>query len=229
MSENKKYYILCETDQDGIKQFNAASDDGKAGTTLSRMYVEGKLRPALKLEVDADTHYSFHRDDWAHESRLKYENRCTITGDNGTSRTCPMRIPNPDYTGKPGELKTLPVDCASCPHNQSDILKPGRKVIHFSDLAQPDAEGYISEWEPESPSANIYADEYSDLLFGFVAYIREHHPKEAKYAEAIEIIGTGYTVKDAARKLGVHVVTIYDHLKKLRPIYDEYKDSIIAP
>ena len=61
-NNSKKYYVLFETDEDGIRQFRTASAEDKKGVTLSTMRVEGKKVPAFKIEVDKPTYDHFKRD-----------------------------------------------------------------------------------------------------------------------------------------------------------------------
>ena len=60
-NNSKKYYVLFETDEDGIRQFRTASAEDKKGVTLSTMRVEGKKVPAFKIEVDKPTYDHFKR------------------------------------------------------------------------------------------------------------------------------------------------------------------------
>ena len=96
-TSDKKYYVLFETDEEGIRQYKAASEQERIGTSLSKMRVEGEIVPAIKLEVDKSTYDTFKRDQWMEEYRYKQENRCIIGGAGGKSRFCPCRIPNPEY------------------------------------------------------------------------------------------------------------------------------------
>lgn len=41
-SEQKKYFLLCETTEEGIKQFKASSSESKQGVTISKMLVYQK-------------------------------------------------------------------------------------------------------------------------------------------------------------------------------------------
>ena len=50
-ADEKKYFVLFETDEEGIRQFQSCSDQDRSGAMLSKMCIEGKMVPALKLEV----------------------------------------------------------------------------------------------------------------------------------------------------------------------------------
>ena len=58
-TSDNKYYVLFETDEEGIRQYKAASEQERIGTSLSKMRIEGELVPAIKLEVDKPTYYTF--------------------------------------------------------------------------------------------------------------------------------------------------------------------------
>lgn len=51
-ADEKKYFVLFETDEEGIRQFQSCSDQDRSGAMLSKMCIEGKMVPALKLEVN---------------------------------------------------------------------------------------------------------------------------------------------------------------------------------
>ena len=58
-TSDKKYYVLFETDEEGIRQYKAASEQERIGTSLTKMRVEGEIVPAIKLEVDKSTYDTF--------------------------------------------------------------------------------------------------------------------------------------------------------------------------
>ena len=46
-ADEKKYFVLFETDEEGIRQFQSCSDQDRSGAMLSKMCIEGKMVPAL--------------------------------------------------------------------------------------------------------------------------------------------------------------------------------------
>ena len=46
------HFVLFETDEEGIRQFQSCSDQDRSGAMLSKICIEGKMVPALKLEVN---------------------------------------------------------------------------------------------------------------------------------------------------------------------------------
>ena len=118
-TSDKKHYMLFETDEEGIRQYKAASEQERIGTSLSKMRVEGKMVPAIKLEVDKAIYDTFKRDQWIEEYRYNQENRCIIGGEDGKSRFCPRRIPNPDYTEGGAAPKTIANDYRKCQYYRS--------------------------------------------------------------------------------------------------------------
>ena len=128
-TDEKKYFVLFETDEEGIRQFQSCSDQDSSGAMLSKMCIEGKMVHALKLEVNKNAYDIFKREQWMQEHHYRIENRCIISGQNGKARFCPVRIPNPLYTPDNGQPKTLSNSCTSCPYNNKFNLLKGKTTI----------------------------------------------------------------------------------------------------
>ena len=169
-TSDKKYYVLFETDEEGIRQYKAASEQERIGTSLSKMRVEGEMVPAIKLEVDKATYDTFKRDQWMEEYRYKQENRCIIGGAGGKSRFCPCRIPNPEYKEGGTAPKTIMNDCVKCQYYRS--FKSVKGKILFSTLTVTDDQGNEDPFDPASPYPFNQADEYMELLYGLIRYIK---------------------------------------------------------
>ncbi|MCD7739652.1 MAG: hypothetical protein LUH58_11565 [Lachnospiraceae bacterium] len=223
-TNDKKFYVLFETDTEGIRQYNALPDDEKAGTSLCKMHVEGKTVPAIKAEVSKQTYDAFKRDQWMEEYHYKTENRCIISGANGKSRICPGRIPNPEYDGSKNVPKTIVNDCSRCPYSQ--MFKSFKGKVLFSSLTLVDEQGNEDPFEPAA-TMDIYAtSHYMSLLYGWIAYIKEHYPKYARYTELVELLGHEFTLKEAAAILDKPQRTLYGWTKTLRPIFTEYMQTV---
>ena len=223
-TSDKKYYVLFETDEEGIRQYKAASEQERIGTSLTKMRVEGEIVPAIKLEVDKSTYDTFKRDQWMEEYRYKQENRCIIGGAGGKSRFCPCRIPNPEYKEGGTAPKTIINDCAKCQYYRS--FKSLKGKILFSTLTVTDDQGNEDPFDPASPYPFNQADEYMELLYGLIRYIKVHHPKYSKYTESMELLGHEHTLKEASVILGKPYRTLYGWILTLRPIFDEYMDTV---
>ena len=94
-TSDKKYYVLFETDEEGIRQYKAASEQERIGTSLTKMRVEGEIVPAIKLEVDKSTYDTFKRDQWMEEYRYNRK----------IAASSAEQAVNPDYA--PAESQTL--------------------------------------------------------------------------------------------------------------------------
>ena len=223
-TSDKKYYVLFETTDEGVRQYKAASDEDRIGTSLSHMRVEGKKVPAIKMEVDKSTYDSFKRDQWMEEYRYEQENRCIIGGANGKSRFCPCRIPNPDYVEGGDMPKTIANDCGKCPYYNS--FKSVKGKVLFSTLTVTDDQGNEDAFDPASTSPINQAEEYNDLLYGYISFIKVQHPKYSKYTELVELLGHDYTLKEAAEILDIPYRTLYGWIKTLRPVFDEYMGTV---
>ena len=82
-TDEKKYFVLFETDEEGIRQFQSCSDQDRSGAMLSKMCIEGSMVPALKLEVSKNAYDVFKREQWMQEHHYRIENRCIVSGQNG--------------------------------------------------------------------------------------------------------------------------------------------------
>lgn len=221
-SEQKKYFLLCETTEEGIKQFKASSSESKQGVTISKMRVEGVMVPALKFEVDKQTYLDYKREEWKQEDRFKQENRCIITGKDGKSKRCPSRIPNPEYEGLPGQPKTLAVDCEQCPYGYNHSFRPNKGIVFFSSLELEDNDGNTDPFEPVSPTSIPTDYAYFKLLSGLIEYVKEKYPKYSDYTDLLALLGQDFSIKEASDILQKPQKTLYGWIKKLRTIFDEY-------
>ncbi len=227
-NNDKKYYLLFETDEDGVHQFRMASIEDKKGVTMSSMRVEGTKVPALKIEVDKPTYDLFKREQWMQEYHYKMDNRCIICGQNGKSRICPASIPNPSYIEDETAPKTIVNNCTSCPYSRS--FKSFKGKVFFSTLTMTDEQGNEDDFDPEDTKNTINsADEYDRLLNGFIQFVKEHYPKYAHYTELIEILGSEVGLKAAASAMGKPQRTLYGWTRTLRPIFDEYMQTVVCP
>ncbi len=138
--EEGKKYLYVQTTEEGIRQFKAAAAETKVGVEISRMRVEGEWVPAFKFEVDTSSEESvqvyedWKQEEWRQESQYRMENRCEICGSNGKSMRCPLRLKNPDYTGEPGQKKTIAVKCEECPYGYNRLFHPVNGKTHMKDL-----------------------------------------------------------------------------------------------
>lgn len=228
ISDNqKKCYLYVETTEEAIRDFKASPTFATSNIKITHMFVEGEKVPAFKFEVDeSELYHEYKRDEWQQEDQYKQENRCIICGTNGKSRRCPTRVPNPEYTGAPGQTKTLAVNCEQCPYGYNRLFKPVKGRIVFSTLDVSDSEDNTDAYEPETPDSYNDSDNYTKLLTGLIDYITAHHPKYAKYIELLSLLGNEIDVKEAAEMLDMPKSSIYSFLKNARSIYDEYRSTV---
>lgn len=97
--------------------------------------------------------------------------------------------------------------------------------INFSTFDVEDGDGNVDAFEPESKKYSD-ADIYMRLLKDLGEYIVEHYPKYAKYVELINILGEEYNMKTASKIMGKADSTLYDWVKRLRPIYEEFRGTV---
>ena len=224
IKDGDKLFICVETNAEGIADFKESSKYDDLKVVLGTMIVEGKKVPAFKFEVtDSEWYKTYMREEWKNESAWRMGQRCIICGENGKSKRCPLRIKNPNYTGKEGETKTIAVDCTMCPYDRQ--FKPVRGTVFFSTLDLKDADGNVDVFEPESNGINT-ADTYFKLLHDFIAYIKEHYPRYAHYTELVELLGDEIEMKEAAAKMNRPDKTLYGWVKRLRPIFDEFMSNV---
>ena len=115
------------------------------------------------------------------------------------------------------------MSCEKCPFDRQ--FRPVRGTVFFSSLELSDKDGNVDPYEPESGRYSA-ADDYLKLLHDFIGYVREKHPKYAHYTELIEILGDEIKMKEAAVTMEKSDKTLYGWVKRLRPIFDEFKDSV---
>ncbi len=223
-TSDKQYFVLFETDDEGVRQYKTAPEKDRIGTSLSEMRVEGKIVPAIKMKVDKATYDSFKRDQWMEEYRYRQENRCIIGGANGKSRFCPCRIPNPDYKEGKSAPKSIANDCSHCQYY--GMFKSFKGKVIFSTLTVTNDQGNEDPFEPASPYPISQAEEYRGLLYGYISYIKVHHPRYIEYTDLVELLGHEYTLKEAASILDIPYRTLYGWIRTLRPIFDEYMNSV---
>ena len=219
----KKYYVLFETDEKGIRQYKDAPEEERVGTSLSKMRVEGKWVPAIQMEVTKKVYDEFKRKQWMDEYYYERENRCIIGDPDGKSRFCPRQIPNPDYTEGGESPKTIKNDCDLCPYFRMFRLFKGK--VLFSTLEVTDEQGNTDVFDPVTPHHFYQADKYLSLLYGLIEFIKEKHLRNDKYVELVELLGHEYTLSEAAEILDIPYRTLYGWLKTLRPIFDEYMNN----
>lgn len=203
----KKYFVFFETDEEGIRQFQSCPDHDRPGAVLSKMYIEGRIVPALKLEVDKNAYEIFKREQWMQEHQYRIENRCIISGKNGKARFCPIRIPNLTYTPDNSQPKTLANSCSACPHNNKFNLPKGK--VCFSTLSVTDKDGNTALYEPASTRDINYTDHYQQLLTGWISYIQKNYPHYNRYTELIKLLGQEFTLKEASNILNKPQRTLY--------------------
>ena len=223
-ASEKKYFVLFETDEEGIRQFQSCSDQDRSGAMLSKMCIEGRMVPALKLEVDKNAYEIFKREQWMQEHHYRIENRCIISGQNGKSRFCPVRVPNPEYTPDNDQPKTLANSCTACPHNRIFNLMKGKAC--FSTLSVTDKDGNQDPYEPQSVRDINFTDHYQELLNGWISFIQKNYPQYSRYVELINLLGNEFTLKEASAILNRPQRTLYGWVQTLRPIFKEYMNTI---
>lgn len=224
VQDGDKLFICVETNEEGIADLRRSSKYEGLDVEICTMWVEGEKKPAFKFEVkDPDWYQDYMRDQWKREAAWKMEQRCIICGENGKSKRCPLRVKNPDYTGKEGEKKTIAVSCENCPFDRQ--FRPVKGTVFFSSLELRDKDGNVDPYEPESGRYSA-ADDYLKLLHDFIEYVRTKYPKYAHYTELIEILGEEVEMKEAAARMKRSDKTLYGCLKRLRPIFDEFKDTV---
>lgn len=188
------------------------------------MRVEGEMVPAIKLEVDKATYDTFKRERWIKEYRYKQENCCIIGGADGKAMFCPCKIPNPEYTEGGTIPKTIVNDCAKRPYYRS--FKSAKGKVLFSTLTVTNDHGNEDPFDPASSHTINQVDEYVELLYGLISFIKVHHPKYSKYTELVELLGHEHTLKEVSVILGKPYRTLYGWALTLRPIFDEYMGTV---
>lgn len=221
--DGDKLFICVETNEEGIADFRRSSKYEDLNVEIVSIRVEGKMVPAFKFAVtNPDRYQDYMRELCRQEDAWKQCQRCIICDEYGKPERCLLRIKNSDYTGKEGE-KTIAVDCTMCLFDRQ--LRPVENTVVFSSLELRDKDGNVDPYEPESGRYSV-ADDYLKMLHDFIEYVRLKYPKYAHYTELIEILGDEVAMKEAAVRMRKPAKTLYGWLKRLRPIFEEFKDTV---
>lgn len=229
--KNEKLYIHVETNEEGIADFKRSGkfmpELKDVDVRISKMIVEGKTVPAFQVEVkEPEKYIEYKREQWKAEDEWKRQNRCEICGKNGKSRRCPVRVENPDYTGAPGEKKTISVDCSHCPYGYDKLFRPVKGTMTFSGLDMVDETDNVTVFEAED-SGSFEGERYEKILRGFADYVREKYPKKAECARMIELLGTEMELTVVSEIMQKPYQTLVSWRKWLRPVFEEYAANCI--
>lgn len=224
VQDGDRLFICVETNEEGIADFRRSSKYGNLDVEICTMWVEGEKKPAFRFEVkDSEWYQEYMRDQWKREAAWKMEQRCTICGEKGKSKRCPLRVKDPDYAGKEGEKKTVAVSCGNCLFDR--LFRPVKGTVLFSSLELRDKDGNVDPYEPESGRYSA-ADDYLKLLRDFIKYVKMKYPKYAHYTELIEILGEEVEMKEATARMKRSDKTLYGWIKRLGPIFAEFKGTV---
>lgn len=246
-NKSRKYFILFETDAEGIRNYKSAPKETRIHTSISNMHVGDRIVPAIKLEVDKTAYDIFKQEQWKNEHRFRQENRCVINGAYGRSRICPGRLPVPpsaenSVTDKPAASENnvtagnaaaieniaaaedASCDCCRCPYGR--MFQNFCLLIPLSAFTVPDSDGTEIPGSLISPDLACSPEAYEKLLCGFIEYIRKNCPRHPDYANLVELLGQEYTLSEVAAILQKSYRTLYGWLRKLRPVFDEYLETV---
>ena len=193
-TDEKKYFVLFETDEEGIRQFQSCSDQNRSGAMLSKMCIEGKMVPALKLEVNKNAYDIFKREQWMQEHHYRIENRAHHQRSKRKKQDSAPSESLTLYTLRTMDSqKTLSNSRTSCPYNNKFNLLKGKTC--FSTLSVTDKDGNTDSYEPVSTRDINYTDHYQELLTGWISYIQKNYPQYNRYVELINLLGNEFTLK----------------------------------
>lgn len=226
--EDGKLYVCFETNDEGIRDFRNAPAAMTKGMKLGTMKVEGKRVPAIMLEVqeDSEDYKEYQREQWRKEDQWKRENRCQICGEMGKLIRCPMKKANPDYTGAPGEKKFIAIRCDDCLYGYHRLFRPVKGNVFFSTLDYTDDDGNTEAFEPDGGKLYSDADIFEKLTADFVAYLRAKGDEYQQKADLVEMLLQDYSIKDYAEKNGIAEPTVYGWRKKIRKVYNEFRETV---
>ena len=223
----KNYFVFFETDEEGIRQFQSRPDHDRSGAVLSKMYIEGRIVPALKLEVDKNAYEIFKREQWMQEHQYRIENRCIISGKNGKARFCPIRIPNPTYTPEQQPAQKPLANQPALPVRiTTNSTLPTGKSLLFDTVCHGQRRKIPLLYEPASTRDINYTDHYQQLLTGWISYIQKNYSHYNRYTELIKLLGQEFSLKEASAILHKPQRTLYGWVQTLRPIFKEYMKTV---
>lgn len=153
---------------------------------------------------------------------IKQDGRCNISTAHGSTKKCPLRVPNPNYVSGGNQPKTLANKCEGCPY---EPFRQAHTVIELSCLDHESENGETESYEPPTPKNYFAADDYEELAEDFVAFIKARKPKLAPLAEKLV---QEYNLTDASGELDNSTSTTFSQRKKLQELLTEFLDNAIT-
>ena len=158
------------------------------------------------------------------QDSVKQNGRCDIPDENGGTKRCPCRVPNPDFV--PGrdegkKPKTLPVKCEGCVYEQ---FRQAHTTVTFSCLDHEDESGEMKNYEAPAPANYYEGERYERMREAFLEYVQEHNDKLTDLAELLTL---DYNRSEAARELGMATSTAASRRELLKDLCRQFLDSTI--
>lgn len=174
---------------------------------------------AVMIPVTKEQYLELIKDEMNKQEEMKQDGRCPVLAIKGGLKTCPRRIPNPDYVEGSSEPKTLANSCDGCIYEKK---KHSNTVITFTDLGSEDVDGDFASYEPSTPTDYNSADEYLRLKKQWVDFVRVNKPMLTDLAE---LLSSEYLQIEAAKELDKSRQTIHRQVDTLKKLVIEFLNT----
>jgi len=176
---------------------------------------------AVMIPVTREQYLALIKDEMDKQDAMKLDGRCPIPAKRGGLKTCPRRIPNPNYVEGGNEPKTLANTCKGCIYENK---KHEHTVSTFTALGSYDDNGDFSQYDAPSPFGYNSSDEYEKLKTQWVNYVKENKPR---LTELAELLSSEYLQIEAATELQKSRKTINSQTAILKELVVEFLDTVI--
>lgn len=174
---------------------------------------------AVFIPVTHELYLELIKDEMNKQEDMKQDGRCPVPAKIGGVKTCPRRIPNPDYVEGGDAPKTIANSCEGCIYFAK---KHEHTEANFSTLSVEGDEGEPMDFEVPSPSNYYDGDKYERLVDHWKAFVQEKAPD---LMELSELLALEYLRSEAARKLEMHPSTAKSRKDRLKKLVQEFLDN----
>lgn len=177
--------------------------------------------PAVFIPVTHDKYLELIKDEMNKQEDMKQDGRCPVEAKIGGIKTCPLRIPNPDYV-KGGDMpKTIANSCENCIYYNK---KYEHTEANFSTLSATGDDGESIDYEPVAPSNYYDGDKYEVLVEKWTEFVRKNEPDMEELAT---LLAMEYLRSEAAKEMGVASSTAQYQRNKLKSLLLRFFEGII--
>lgn len=175
---------------------------------------------AVFVPVTHDKYLELIKDEMNKQEDMKQDGRCPVTAKIGGVKTCPARIPNPDYVEGGNMPKTIANSCENCIYRSK---KHEHTEVNFSTLSATSVEDDTIDYEAETPSNYYEGERYERLVEKWQSFVKKNSPEDEELAV---LLAMEYLRSEAARELGMASSTAQSRREKLKPLLLRFLEEV---